>query len=177
MRHLTTEELLRHFDRELIPQRAEHIDRCAFCQDAMVGLQALLYEVELELKRSVPAEPAVLREASLERLRGSMRPLPEVVGFPQWRRLAYGIAATILMAALAGYLALNSPPGAVQQAGGLSPDSGPRPAAELGAEPIAIPIAPIAAPSTHVPSPTPVAVASAAQPAQAAPAAAGEGGA
>ena len=165
MRHLTTEELLRHFDRELIPQRAEHIDRCAFCQDAMVGLQALLYEVELELKRSVPAEPAVLREASLERLRGSMRPLPSVVGFPQWRRPAYGIAATILMAALGGYLALNSPPGAVQQAGDLSPDSEPRLAAELGAEPTAIPIEPIAAPSTHAPSPTPVAVASAAQPA------------
>ena len=83
----------------------------------MVGLQSLLYEVELELKRTVPAEPAALREASLERLRGSMRPLPPIVGFPQWRRPAYGIAATILMAALGGYMALNSPPVAVEHSG------------------------------------------------------------
>ena len=112
MRHLTTEELLRHFDGELIP---EHIDRCAFCQEAMVGLQALLYEVQLELKRSVPAEPALLREASLERLRGEMRPPAPVVAFPEWRRPAYGIAATILMAALGGYLALNSSSSSVDQ--------------------------------------------------------------
>ena len=137
MRHLTTEELLRHFDGELIPQRAEHIDRCAFCQEAMVGLQSLLYEVELELKRTVPAEPAALREASLERLRGSMRPLPPIVGFPQWRQPAYGIAATILMAALGGYMALNSPPVAVEQAGDQDQASETRLSADLARVPAA----------------------------------------
>ena len=152
MRHLTTEELLRHFDGELIPERAEHIDRCAFCQEAMVGLQSLLYEVELELKRPVPAEPAVLREASLERLRGSMRPLAPVVGFPQWRRPAYGIAATILMAALGGYLALNSPPDAVQQAGDLSSANEPRLSAAAGSAPDVTPVAPVASPVADFPS-------------------------
>ena len=152
MRHLTTEELLRHFDGEWIPQRAEHIDRCAFCQDAMVGLQALLYEVELELKRSVPAAPAALREASLERLRGSMRPLPLVVGFPHWRRPAYGIAATILMAALGGYLAFNSPPSAVQQAGNLNPDRESGLPAELSPVPTAAPVESVTRPSANFPA-------------------------
>ncbi len=160
MRHLTTEELLRHFDGELIPERAEHIDRCIFCQEAMVGLQSLLYEVELELKRSVPAEPGALREASLERLRGSMRPLAPVVGFPQWRRPAYGIAATILMAALGGYLALNSPPDAVQQAADLSLENEPRLSAEFSPEPSATPIGSVAGPIADIPSPTLVPVVS-----------------
>ncbi len=145
MRHLTTEELLRHFDGELIPERAEHIDRCGFCQEAMVGLQSLLYEVELALKRSVPAEPAALREASLERLRGSMRPLAPVVGFPQWRRPAYGIAATILMAALGGYMALNSPPVAVEQAGDQGQASQTRLSADLAPVPAGQPTEPAAA--------------------------------
>ncbi len=155
MRHLTTEELLRHFDGELIPQRAEHIHRCAFCQEAMVGLQSLLYEVELELKRSVPAEPAALREASLERLRGKMRPLVPIVGFPQWRRPAYGIAATILMAALGGYMALNSPPVALEQAGDQDQVSETRLSADLAPVPAAQPARSATASDENLTAPMP----------------------
>ena len=76
-----------------------------------MDLRALLHEIELGLKRSVPAEPEALRAAAFERLRSSMLPqfseIP-VRTAPGWLRPSYGIAATILVAALGGYVVFNS---------------------------------------------------------------------
>ena len=121
----------------------------------MVGVQALLYEIELDLKRSAPAESAALREASLQRLRGAMRPPAPVVEFPAWRRPAYGIAATILMAALGGYMVLNSPPGALDDGGEPRQSAALEPTAAVSLpDPLGSsrPIA--AAPAAQVPAPS-----------------------
>lgn len=106
--HLTTEELLRHFDGELIPERAVHIDRCVSCQEKMVELQALLYEVQQELRTSVPEESEEFKAASWARLQQALHPPKQVIGFPL-RPAVYATAAMLAVAAFSGYLTLRAP--------------------------------------------------------------------
>jgi len=115
LRHLTTKELLRHFDGQLTLNKSQHMKECAFCQSAAVDLQAVLYEVERDLRHSIPAETETSQAASLERLRESMLlQTPVVPGVTEspWLRPVYGVAAAVLVAALGGYLAfgLLAPP-------------------------------------------------------------------
>ncbi len=86
------------------------MEECAFCQNAVVDLQALLYEVERDLKHSVPVESKISRAVSLERLLESMlRQAPVVprATVSPWFRPAYGVAAAVLVAVLGGYMTFD----------------------------------------------------------------------
>lgn len=110
MRHLTTKELLRHFDGQLTLNKSQHVQECAFCQSAVVDLQAVLYEVEHNLRHSVSVETETSRAASLERLRKSMllqAPVVPRAAESPWLRPVYGVAAAVLVAALGGYVAFD----------------------------------------------------------------------
>ena len=109
MTHLTTEELLEHFDGELNGESSAHIERCAACQQSMAELQSWLYEVEQDLRASAPAEVPELRAASWERLREALHPAKPVIAFPLRWAPAYAMAAGLAIAALGGYMALRAP--------------------------------------------------------------------
>ena len=109
MTHLTTEELLGHFDGELNAESSAHIDRCAACRQSMAELQSWLYEVEQDLRASAPAEVPELRAASWERLREALHPAKPVIAFPLRWAPAYAMAAGLAIAALGGYMALRAP--------------------------------------------------------------------
>ena len=109
MTHLSTEELLLHCDGELVAPRAEHLGGCASCQTAMVDAQGLLLEVQHELRLSVPAETAESRAASWSVLEKTLYPPQRVLSFPLRWSPTYGLAAGLLIAAFAGYLALRQP--------------------------------------------------------------------
>ena len=114
-----------------------------------MDVQAFLYEIELELKRSVPAESAALQEASFERLRGSMLPqfseMP-VRTAPEWLRPSWGIAATILVAALGGYVVFNSQSDSLNQGDDVAR------LAKLNSVPVVAPTVSVAASSPTAPT-------------------------
>ena len=109
MTHLSTEELLLHCDGELVSPRAEHCESCVSCQRAMVDVQVLLFEVEHELRSSIPPETAESRAASWSALENTLYPSQRVLSFPLRWSTAYGLAAVLLIAVFGGYLALRQP--------------------------------------------------------------------
>ncbi len=151
MTHLTTEELLEHFDGELNGESSAHIDRCAACQQSMAELQSWLYEVEQDIRASVPAEVPELRVASRERLQETLYPAKPVIAFPVRWAPAYAVAAGLAIAALGGYMALRAPNSAVpvQVVEGVAIESAVPavPAAEsVVTEPVKIAVVPEPAP-------------------------------
>ncbi len=111
MTHLSTEELLLHCDGELVSPRAEHFESCVSCQTAMVDVQGLLLQAEHELRTSNPRDTAESRAASWSELEKTLYPPQRVLSFPlRWSAgYAYGLAAALLIAVFAGYLALREP--------------------------------------------------------------------
>lgn len=110
MPHLNTEELLKHVDGELKGESSAHIDRCGACQESMAELESWLYEVERDLRASVPAEAPELRAASWERLQEALYLAKPVIAFPVRWSPAYAVAAGLAIAVLGGYLAFRAPP-------------------------------------------------------------------
>ena len=165
MSHLTTEELLEHFDGELNGEpSAHHIDRCAVCQQSRAELQSWLYEVEQDIRASAPAEAPELRAASWERLQEALYPAKPVITFPVRWAPAYAVAAGLVIAVLGGYVALRSPqPSGPEQVAEKAPieSLAPVPAAResVAVEPGEVAAiqdrAPVAAPRPVVTPPTP----------------------
>jgi len=105
--HLTTEELLLRLDGELTPARDRHLEGCARCQQSLVRLQAILFEVEHELRSSLGPAPADDKAESWARLEASLYSQQAIRPFPVRWGPVYAAAAALVLAALSGYLATN----------------------------------------------------------------------
>ena len=117
----------------------------------MAELQSWLYEVEQDIRASVPAEVPELRVASRERLQETLYPAKPVIAFPVRWAPAYAVAAGLAIAALGGYMALRAPNSAVpvQVVEGVAIESAVPavPAAEsVVTEPVKIAVVPEPAP-------------------------------
>ncbi len=118
MRHLSTEELLLQCDSELSFARVAHLQGCALCKAALADLKQLLFEVEQELRATVPQEPVEERLASWLALERTLYPPPKNSGFPIRWPVVYATAAALTIAVFAGYLAsrqttIGTPPATI----------------------------------------------------------------
>ena len=76
----------------------------------MVELQSWAYEVERNLRASVPEEAPELQAASWERLQEAIYPVTKpLIAFPVRWSPAYAVAAGLAIAVLGGYLAFRAP--------------------------------------------------------------------
>lgn len=101
--HLELEELLLHLDDELSPVGSEHLESCTGCHDELLRAQALLFDVEHELRALIPEESRQARLASASRLEKALDARrSRVLTFPAPWRAVYAVAAL----AAAGFFGL-----------------------------------------------------------------------
>ncbi len=87
------------------------MEECVQCRTALIDLQAILFQVEHELRGSVAPEALEHRIASWKVLERALYPPKTYSGFPLRWSAVYSVAAALTMAVLAGYLSTQTPAG------------------------------------------------------------------
>jgi hypothetical protein len=100
--HLSPGELVLHIDEELAPERALHLEACESCHDELLRVQALLFDIEHELRALIPAEPRERRLAAAQALEEALYPPKKVISFPVRWGAVYAAAATLTFAVFGG---------------------------------------------------------------------------
>ena len=154
--HLPLEDLLLHLDDEPAPGVATHLEHCADCHDELLRTQALLFDVEHELRALIPEESRQARLASATRLEKALDARrSRVLTFPAPWRAVYAVAA-LVAAGLFGVMwqAREPLPSTPSTVAAVAP-AGPRNADPLTPDPLIIAAAAPAAPPTPVMSASP----------------------
>lgn len=123
--HLSSQELLLYGDRELSQLRVEHVERCAECHAALLSTQALVSEVEHELRLLIPEQEPERKLASVVELDRRLYPQKKVVEFPIRWVPVYAAAAAMAFAVLGGYLNSELPQLAPPQMAWMQAPSAP----------------------------------------------------
>jgi hypothetical protein len=114
--HLLPEELLLHLDDELAPERALHLESCEDCHDGLLRVQALLFDIEHELRALMPPEPAERRRAAAAALEQRIYAAPrKVISFPVRWGVVYAAAAMLTFAVFGGLWTSRQPAPAVNE--------------------------------------------------------------
>ena len=100
--HLSSEELVLQLDEELAPERALHLESCEACHDELLRVQALLFDIEHELRALMPAEPRERRLAAAAALEKKLYPPKKVISFPVRWGAVYAVAAALTFAVFGG---------------------------------------------------------------------------
>jgi hypothetical protein len=108
--HLEAEELLMQLDDELAPERALHLESCKICYGELLRVQALLFDIEHELRALIPAEPLERRRAAAAALdREIYAAPPKVISFPVRWGAVYAAAAALMFAVFGGLWSTQRP--------------------------------------------------------------------
>ncbi|MEZ5397515.1 MAG: hypothetical protein R2724_32705 [Bryobacterales bacterium] len=114
--HLEPEEVLLHLDEELAPERALHLETCEACHDELLRVQALMFDIEHELRALIPAEPRERRLVAAAALEQKLYPPKKVVSFPLRWGAVYAAAAALTFAVFGGlWTSQTEPPASVAE--------------------------------------------------------------
>jgi hypothetical protein len=110
------EELLLHLDDELAPERALHLESCEDCHDDLLRVQALLFDIEHELRALIPPEPLQRRKAAATALEERIYAAPKkVISFPMRWGAVYAAAAALTFAVFGGLWTSQQPASIVEE--------------------------------------------------------------